>query len=87
MGSLAGDRVGGRVLIPMWSFLLFLLGICCEECWYVASVRRLGVVERKYGEFSASEEISLRRVSSASGDCCKHTGIFPFSTKARLPAT
>ena len=86
MGGLAGARVGGRVLSSVWSFLLLLIGICCEEGWCVASVRRLGVVERKDVEAAASEKISLRRVRSASGDCCKHAGIFPFSTEARLPA-
>ena len=45
-----------------------------------------GVVERKYGEASASEKISLRRVKSASGDCCKDVGIVPFSAEARFPA-
>ena len=66
--------------------LLLLLGICCKECWSVASVRGLGVVERKDGEDATSEKNSLRRVSSASGDCCKHAGILPFSTEARLTA-
>ena len=46
----------------------------------------VGIVERRYGEAAASEKISLRRVRSASGDCCKHAGISPFSTDARLPA-
>ena len=30
VGGLAGARVGGRVRSSMWSFLLLLLGICCE---------------------------------------------------------
>ena len=50
------------------------------------SVLGLGVVERKDGEAAASEKISLRRVRSASGDCCKHAGILPLSTEARFPA-
>ena len=33
VGGLAGARVGGRALSSMWSFLLLLLGICCEEGW------------------------------------------------------
>ena len=86
VGGVAGARVGGHVLSSVWSFLLLLLGICCEEGWCIALVRRLGVVERKYVEAAASEKISLRRVRSASGDCFKHTGIVPFSAKARLPA-
>ena len=86
MGGLAGACVGGRVISSMWLFLLILLGICCEEGWYIASMRGLCVVERKYGEAAASEKISLMRVRSASGDCCKHAGILPFSTEARLPA-
>ena len=86
MGSLAGARVGGHVQSSMWSFLLLLLVIFCEEGWCVVSVRGLGVVESKDGEDAASEKISLRRVRSASGGCCKHAGILPFSTKARLPA-
>ena len=49
-------------------------------------MRGLGVVERKYGEAAASDKISLRRIRTASGDCCKHAGILPFSTEARLPA-
>ena len=48
--------------------------------------RGLGVVERKDGDAAASEKISLRRVRSTSGDFCKHAGILPFSTEARLPA-
>ena len=87
MGGLSGAHVGGSVLSSMWSFLLLLLGICCEEGWCVASVRGLGVVERKYGEAAASEKISLRRVRSASRDCCKHAGIVPFSVEARFLAT
>ena len=86
VGGLAGARVCGRVLSSMWSFLLLLLGICCEEVWRVASVRGLGVVERKDGEDAASDKISLRRVRSDSGDCCKHAVILPFVTEARLPA-
>ena len=66
--------------------MLIFLGIFCEEGWCVASVRGLGVVESKYGEAAASDKISLRRVRSASGDCCKHAGIFPFSTESRFPA-
>ena len=50
------------------------------------SVWGLGVVKRKDGEDTASEKNSRRRVRSASGDCCKHAGILPLSTKARLPA-
>ena len=45
-----------------------------------------GVVEGKDGEAAASDKISLRRVKSASEECCKHTGIFPFNAEARLPA-
>ena len=86
MGGLAGARVGGHIISSMWSILLLLLGICCKEGWYVASVRGLGVVERKDGEDSASEKISLRRVRTDSGDCCNPTGILPFSTEARLTA-
>ena len=86
VGRVAGACVGGRVLSSMWSFLLFLFGICCEEGWCVALARGLSVVERKDGEAAASEKISLRRVRSASGDCCKHAGILPFCTNATLPA-
>ena len=45
-----------------------------------------GVDKGKNGEAAASEKISLRRVRSASGDCCKHAGIVSFSAEARLPA-
>ena len=78
VGSGAGARVGRLVLSFKWSF-------CCEEGWCVASAQGLGVVERKDGEAAASEKISLRRVRTASGDCCKHTGIFSFSNRARFP--
>ena len=44
VGGLAGVRVGGHILSSMWSFLLLLLGICCEEGWLFALVLGLGVV-------------------------------------------
>ena len=72
VGVLAGAHVGGRVLSSMWSFLLLLLDICCEEGWCVALELGLGVVERKDGEATASEKISLRRVRSTSWDCCTY---------------
>ena len=50
------------------------------------SVLGFGVVERKDGEDAASDKISLRRVRTASGDCCKHAVILPFSTNSILPA-
>ena len=50
------------------------------------SVWGLGVVKRKDGEDTASKKNSLRRVRSASGDCCKHAVILPFSTDSILPA-
>ena len=86
VGGLSGACVCVRVLISMWSFLLILLDICCEKGLCVASARGSGVVERKDGEATVSEKISLRRERSARGDCCKHAGIAPFSTDARLPA-
>ena len=76
---MAGASVGGRDLSSMWLF-------CCEEGWCVALAWGLCVVERKDGEAAASEKISLRRVRSASGDCCKLAGILTFSDKARFPA-
>ena len=45
----------------------------------------LVVVEMKDGEAAASEMFSLRRVRSASRDCCKLAGILPFSAEARFP--
>ena len=33
VGGLAGVCVGGHIISSMWSFLLLLLGICCEEGW------------------------------------------------------
>ena len=48
-------------------------------------MRGLGVVERKYGEAAASDKISLRRIRTASGDCCKHASILPFSTDSIFP--
>ena len=86
VGGLSGACEGGRVLSSMWPFFLLFLDICCEEGWCVASAQGVGVVERKDGEAAASEKMSLRRVRSASGDCCKHAGILPFSTEARFPA-
>ena len=79
--------MGGRALSFMWPFLLIVLDICCKKSFCTTSARGSGVVEGKDGEAAASEKISLRRVRSASGDCFKHTGIVPFSAKARLPAT
>ena len=87
MGSLSGARADGRALSSMWPFLLTLLGICCKKVWCITSARGSGVVEGKNGEDASSDKISLRRVRSARGDCCKHAGIVPFSGEARLPAT
>ena len=56
------------------------VGLC------VASARGSDVVKRENSVADASEKILLRRVRSVSGDCCKHAGIVPFSTEARLPA-
>ena len=78
--------MGGRALSSMWPFLLTLLDICYKKGLCVASARGSGFVKGKDGEASASEKISLRRVRSASRDCCKHAGIVPFSAKARFPA-
>ena len=86
VGGLSGACVGRRVLSSMWPFLLTLLDICCEIGLCFALVRGSGVVERKDGKAAASEKNSLRRVRSASGSFCKHAGIAPFSTEARLPA-
>ena len=69
VGGMSGARVSGRGLSSMWLF-------CCEEGWCVALAWGLGVVERKDDEAAASEKISIRRVRSASGDCCKLVGIF-----------
>ena len=49
VGGLSGARVGGRVLRSMWSVLLLLIGICCEEGWCVALAQGLAIVERKDG--------------------------------------
>ena len=86
VGGLSGARVGRRVLRSMWPFLLILLDIFCENFLCVASARGSGVVKSKDGEAAAFEKILLRRVRSNSGDFCKHAGITPFSTEARLPA-
>ena len=63
-----------------------MLDICCKKGVCVVLTRESGVVEGKTGEAAASEKISPRRVRSASGDCCKHGGIAPFSAESRLPA-
>ena len=86
VGGLSGAHVGRRALTSMWPFLLALLDICCEKVLCVVLTLGSGVVEGGNGEAAASEKISLRRVRSASGDCCKHAGIVPFSSEARLPA-
>ena len=86
VGGLSGARVGGRALTSMWPFLLTLLDICCEKGLCVALPLGSGIVEGENGEAAASEKSLLRRVRSASRDCCKHVGIVPFSAKARLPA-
>ena len=83
---LSGARVGRRTLTSMWKFLLTLLDICCKKGLFSALTLGSGVAEGKHGEAAASEKISLRRVRSAIGDCCKHLGIVPFSAEAILPA-
>ena len=85
-GGLSGARVGGRTLTRMWPFLLTLLNIGCERGLCVASTLGSGVAKGENGEAAASKKFSLRRVKSASEECCKHTGIFPFNAEARLPA-
>ena len=45
----------------------------------------VSVVERKDGEATASEKISLRSVKSARGDCCKHAGIFLSVPRPHFP--
>ena len=84
VGGLLGACVGGRTLTSMWPFLLTLLGICCKKGLCVASMLGSGVTKEKNGEAAASEKISLRRVRSTRGDCCKHAGIVPFSAEDRL---
>ena len=79
MGGRAGARVVRPILSFKWSF-------CCKEGWCVASARGLGVFGKKDCEAAASEKISRRRVRSASRDCCKLAGIFPFSAETRFPA-
>ena len=75
-----------QVLVWMGASLAPCGHFFCEEGWYIALERWLGVVERKDVEADASEKISLRRVRSASGDFCKLAGILTFSPEARLPA-
>ena len=78
--------MGGRALTSMWPFLLTFLDICCEKGLCVTSTLGSGVAKGRNGEAAASEKISLRRVRSASGDCCEHAGIVPFSDEAIFPA-
>ena len=86
VGSLPSARIGGRAITSMWPFLLTLLDICCEKGLCVALTLGSGVAKGGNGEAADSEKISLRRVRSASGDCCKHAGIVPFSAEAIFPA-
>ena len=57
---MAGARVGGRVLISMWSF-------CCKEGWCVALSRGLGVVERKDSGLPPKRKFHIGPLGSPAG--------------------